>query len=208
MILLALAASLFLADQPATQEAVPADPPAAQAPAQPAPVPAPTGAPTEDYPFVAWCYGVLSGYLELHDQVMPEVTRIESTWRRPGSKLADDLKVYEVQQRQGREDLKRFQSALTAAEKASLQPINVAGAAAMQRGHAVWNIGPDVSKARVAQEWMSWSLPSRCPVVASALEKRARLLGASFKVNAAPDAEAAPAETSAAAPAPAPAQKN
>src|ERR1700741_1477968 len=120
---------------------------------------------------------------------MPEVTRIESTWRRPGSKLSDDLKVYEAQQRQGRDDLKRFQSALTAAEKASLQPINVAGSAAVQRGHAIWNVGPDVSKARVAQEWMSWTLPSRCPVVAGTLEKRAHLLGASFKANAAPDTE-------------------
>ncbi|CAN7577797.1 hypothetical protein LJR225_004314 [Phenylobacterium sp. LjRoot225] len=214
MISLALAASLFLADQPAAQQAVAAAPPAAEAAQAPAAeAPAPTGAPTDDYQFVAWCYGVLSGYLDLHDQVMPEVTRIETTWRRPGSKLSDDLKVYEDQQRQGRADLKRFQNALTAAEKASLQPINVTGSAAMKRGHAVWNVGPDVTKARLAQEWMSWSLPSRCPVVADTLAKRASLLGASLKGNAAPDSptsasEATPAEPAAPAPEPAPSGKN
>ena len=182
MIPLALAASLFLANPSAADAAAPPPAPAlAPAPAEPA---MPAGAPSGDYPFVAWCYGVLSGYLDLHDQVMPEVTRIESTWRRPGSRLSDDLKVYADQQRQGRADLKRFQVAMTAAEKASLKPINVEGAAALQRGRAVWSVGPEVTKARLAQEWMSWTLPARCPATADALEKRAKLLGASFQVNA------------------------
>lgn len=182
MIPFALAASLFLT--PAAADAAPAAAqPAAAAPASQAPIP--TGAPTADYPFVAWCYGVLAGYVDLHDQVMPEVTRIESTWRRPGSKLADDLKVYDDQQRQAHDDLKRFRSALTAAEKASVQPINAEGAEAIKRGRAVWNVSPDVSKAQVAQEWMSWSLPARCSPTAAALEKRSKLLGASLQANAA-----------------------
>jgi hypothetical protein len=185
MLPIALAFSLFLADQPAAAEAEPASAPAAEAPAGP---PLPQGAPSEDYPFVAWCYGVLAGYLDLHDEVMPEVRRIEAEFRRPGSKLADDLKVYDDQQKQGRADLKRFRAALTAAEKASLKPINTVGAAALQRGHAVWNHGPETTKARVAQEWMSWTLPKRCTVTADALEKRARLMGTSFEVNAEPEA--------------------
>ena len=176
MIPFALAASLFLT--PAAEAAAPAaDAPAAEAPL-------PVGAPSDDYQFVAWCYGVLSGYLDLHDQVMPEVTRIESTWRRPGSNLADDLKVYDKQQHQGHEDLKRFRAALTAAEKASVQPINAMGSKAVARGRGVWNISPDVSKSRIAQEWMSWSLPARCPTAATALEKRSKLLGASLQANA------------------------
>jgi hypothetical protein len=188
MIPLALAASLLLADQ-AVAEAPSA--PEASAPQAPTPM----GAPSDDYEFVAWCYGALAGYLELHDTVMPEVTRIESTWRRPGSKLADDLAVYDVQMRQGRTDLKRFRAALTAAEKASVKPINMLGAAALQRGHAVWNAGPDVSKARLAEEWMSWTLPARCPATAAALETRAKLLGASLQANIEPQPEpAAPAE--------------
>jgi hypothetical protein len=189
MISLALALSLFLADQ--SVDAPAAAPEAAPASAPAAPEAAlPPGAPSGDYPFVAWCYGVLAGYLELHDQVMPEVTRIEGAYRRPGSRLADDLKVYAVQQREGRADLKRFQASMTAAEKASLKPINVQGAEALKRGRASWNHGPDVTKARLAQEWMSWTLPKRCGVVSDTLEKRARLLGASFNVNAEPDASA------------------
>lgn len=193
MISLALAVALLAADTPAVQEAVA---PLAEASAETtAQMALPTGAPRDDYPFVAWCYGVLSGYVDLHDQVMPEVTRIESTWSRPGANLAADLKVYEIQQRQARQDLQRFKAALTAAEKASVQPINAAGAAAVKRGRAVWMAGPEVSKARVAQEWMSWSLPARCSAVAATLEKRATLLGASLKMNveadAAPEAQAA-----------------
>jgi hypothetical protein len=196
MIPLALAVSLFFADAPAAQAAAPlaaeaggAEPVAAE----PAASPVPPGAPADDYQFVAWCYGVLSGYLELHDQVMPEVTRIESSFRRPGSNLSDDLKVYEAQQKQGRADLKRFQAALTAAEKASVRPINTVGAAALKRGRSAWNAGPDVTKARLAEEWMSWTLPARCPETAATLEKRSRLLGVSLQANA--DEPAPAAET-------------
>jgi hypothetical protein len=188
MLPIALALSLFLADEPAAAQAPPAE--AAAAPQGAAEAPLPQGAPSDDYQLVAWCYGVLSGYLDLHDEVMPEVTRIESSFRRPGSKLADDLKVYDQQQKQGRIDLKRFRTALTAAEKASLKPINTIGASALQRGRSVWNHGPDVTKARLAQEWMSWTLPKRCSVTADALQKRATLMGASFQVNAEPEAAA------------------
>ena len=134
---------------------------------------------------------------------MPEVTRIESEFRRPGTKLSDDLKVYAEQQRQGRADLKRFQAAMTAAEKASLKPINVVGADAVRRGHATWNHSADTPKARLAQEWMSWTLPKRCLATANTLEKRAKLLGASFQANVEPDA-APPPEAPAPAPVPAP----
>ncbi len=184
LIPLALAASLFLAEAPAD-----AAPPEA-ATAAPADAPAPPGAPTDDYQFVAWCSGVLAGYLDLHDEVMPEVTRIESTWRRPGSNLADDLKVYDVEQRQARTDLKRFKGALAAAEKASVAPIKEQGEAAERRGRSVWIAGPDITKARMAQEWMSWTLPARRPQAADELERRSKQLGASLQANAAPETPA------------------
>ncbi len=210
MVPIALALFLFLQGQPAPDaQAQPKAAPPAEAPAADAP-PAeerwPVGAPHEDYPFVAWCYGSLRGYLDLHDQVMPEVTRIETTYRPPGRKLSDDLKVYADMQKDGRRQLKAFQAAMTAAEKASLRPINTAGAAAVQQGRSVWRAGPDVSKARMAQEWMSWALPARCETTAKSLEARATLLGASFKANAEPEAptpapaDAAPAEQPAAPP--------
>lgn len=194
---LPLVLALLMQAQPAAAEAAPAPPPAAaESTAQPdaAADPYPKGAPHDDYQLVAWCYGALRGYLDLHDQVMPEVTRIETTFRPPGRKLADDLKVYAELQKQGQVDLKRFQTAMTAAEKASLRPLNQVGAAAVAQGHAVWNAGPDVTKARMAQEWMSWTLPARCQTTADNLTARARLMGPAFKVNSLDDAPAAPAD--------------
>jgi hypothetical protein len=224
-ILLALA--LFLQGQPAPTEAsaTSAAPPAeAATPAAETPPEdrLPPGAPRDDYPFVAWCYGSLRGYLDLHDQVMPEVTRIESTYRPPGRKLSDDLKVYGDMQKDGRRQLKIFQAALTAAEKASVHPINTIGAAAVAKGRSMWAVTPGVTPARLAQEWMSWALPARCETTAKDLKAKATLMGASFKVNEEPDAApepppAPPAEASAnpppaeallpnSAPAPAPAE--
>jgi hypothetical protein len=192
---LALVLALFFQAQPAAADAPAAAPAEAAAPA-PAPAPGPTepawpaGAPRDDYQLVAWCYGALRGYVDLHDTVMPEVTRIETTFRPPGRKLADDLKVYSDLQIQARADLKRFQTAMTAAEKASLQPINTLGATAVAKGHAIWRAGPDVTKARMAQEWMSWTLPGRCQTTADQLTARARLMGPAFKVNAEEEAPA------------------
>jgi hypothetical protein len=191
--------------------------PAADAPAAaeaPAAAPAeeafPAGAPREDYPFVAWCYGNLRGYLDMHDEVMPEVTRIETTYRAPGRKLSDDMKVYADMQKTGRAQLKTLQAALTAAEKASMRPINRVGAEAVKRGQSIWVAGPEVTKARKAQEWMSWTLPARCETTAASLEQRSKLMGASLRANAdsepapapeaAPAAEAPPAETPAPTP--------
>ena len=165
---------------------------AADAPADP-PAAGPAAAPQDDYLLVAGCYGSLRAYLDLHDQVMPEVTRIESTYRPPGRKLADDLKVYADMQKDGERQLKIYAAAMTAAEKASLRPINAAGAQAVTRGRRIWMPGPGVTPARLAQEWMSWTLPARCEITAKALEARASLLGASFRVNTDVDAAPAPA---------------
>lgn len=200
---LAFALAMFLQAQPAADAAAPPAPSAPEAATAEAPRESawPSGAPRDDYQLVAWCYGALRGYIDLHDQVMPEVTRIESSFRRPGSNLADDLKVYDEQQKQARADLKYFQAAMTAAEKASLRPINTIGAAAVVQGRAVWNAGPDITKARLAQEWMSWTPPARCRTTADSLEQRARLMGPAFKVNTEED----PASPSTSAPAEPPA---
>jgi hypothetical protein len=192
MTALALALALLAQDPAAASGATVTT---AEAPAPEAPASHPTGAPTEDYPFVAWCYGALRGYLDLHDEMIPEVRRIEAAFRPPGRTLAEDMKVYEDQQAYGRKALTRFQSAITAAEKASLKPINQQGAAAVRQGRAIWNHGPEVQKRTVAQMWMSWALPAKCEATASALEQRATLMGATFKVNSledAPVAEPAP----------------
>jgi hypothetical protein len=197
MSVLAIAFALLLAQD------VEAAPPAA--PAAEAEMPYPVGAPREDYQLVSWCYGSLRGYLDLHDQVMPEVRRIETTFRRPGSNLAEDLKVYADLQKEGQGNLKLFSRAMTAAEKASLKPINVLGGEAVKKGRATWAAAASVPKARLAQEWMSWALPVRCVPTAEALEKRALLSGSAFQVNAEQEAAAEPAPEPAPAPeAPAP----
>jgi hypothetical protein len=157
-----------------------AQPAQAEAPAEPA---FPTGAPRDDYGLVSWCYGALRGYLDLYDQVMPEVRRIETTWRRPGSNLAEDLAVYGKLRRQGQADLKDFARAMEAAEKASLRPISAQGAEAVKKGRLTWAAAGNLPKARLAQEWMSWSLPARCETTAASLEQRAKLMGTAFKVE-------------------------
>jgi hypothetical protein len=187
---LLFAFALLAAGQPA-EAAQATEAPAANAPAADEGFPA--GAPKDDYQFVAWCYGNLRAYLELHDQVMPEVTRIESTYRPPGRKLSDDMKVYADMQKESRRQLKVFEGAMTAAEKASLRPINAAGAEAVKRGRAVWTVPQGTTNARIAQEWMSWTLPARCETTAKTLEDRSRLMGAGLKANAESEPEA-PAE--------------
>lgn len=182
----------------------------APAAAEPAPdvveAPYPAGAPKDDYGLVAWCHGALTGYLDLHDQVMPEVTRIETTFRAPGRTIAEDLQVYADLQKQGRKDLKLFARAMEAAERASLKPINVRGGEAVKRGRATWAAAPNLPKARLAQEWMSWTLPARCSTTAKALEARAKLLGATFDASAEMPAEpASPSEPPVEAPVEAPA---
>ena len=187
---IALALLLFLQGQPAAEPAAAPPPADAAQPAEPqAAEPQaedrfPAGAPHDDYLFVAWCYGSLRAYLDLHDQVMPEVTRIETTFRPPDRKLSDDLQVYADMQKEGQKQLKQFQAALTAAEKASLKPINVLGAKAVTKGAEVWRVTPDVTPARLAQEWMSWALPARCEATAKTLKANATLMGGAFKVNA------------------------
>ena len=190
MTALALALALFAqADAGAAQTATvtTAPPPGAETSGHP------TGAPSEDYPFVAWCYGALRGYLDLHDQMIPEVRRIETAFRPPGRTLAEDMKVYADQQAYGRKALAKFQSAITAAEKASLRPINQQGAAAGRQGRAIWNHGPEVQPRTVAQMWMSWALPAKCETVAASLEQRATLMGATFKVNSLEETSEEPA---------------
>lgn len=186
----ALALALFLQGQPAAAEtAPPPEPPAEER--------LPAGAPRDDYQFVGWCYGMLRGYLDLHDQVMPEVTRIESEFRPPDRNLSDDLKVYDEMQKTGKAQLKEFRAALTAAEKASLKPINALGAQAVTKGADVWRAASDIPPARLAQEWMSWALPARCETTAKTLKANATLLGGAFKVNAAEEDTATAAAASA-----------
>lgn len=183
MIALIAALALFAAQDAAAETSAPKE------------APFPPGAPTDDYGFVSWCYGSLDGWLQLRDRAMPEVERIEKTYRRPGSSLSEDMKVYADLEKEGRRNLKIFASAIETAEKASVRPISAQGAEALKKGRSTWAGASNITNARLAQEWMSWALPARCEPTAKRLAANATLMGQAFNANA-------PAEAPASEPAP------
>jgi hypothetical protein len=134
------------------------------------------------------------------------VTRIESTYRRPGSSLEDDLKVSADQQAQGRLHLAAFTKALQTAEKASLSALRPRGEAAVAKGRAVWAPAANLPTRSVAQQWMGWTLPKACPAAADRLTVNAALLGAAFdpaaEMTPPPAPEAAEAEPATLSPPP------
>jgi len=167
--------------------------------------------PTDEYGYVAWCYGALGGYANLYDRVMPEVTRIEKAFPGPDGVQAA-LKTYPEMRAQAQKDLKTFASAITAAEKASPRPISEYGAAQVKRGAAIWQGAGSVDKARLAQMWMSWSPPGDCEKRAKTLEMKSSILGRALNYNAVsattpPPAPAAPSAPPPETPAPQPASE-
>ncbi|CAN5899816.1 hypothetical protein BH11PSE1_BH11PSE1_16150 [soil metagenome] len=163
-------------------------------------MPYPAGAPHDDYGLVGWCYGALRGYVDLHDQMMPDVTAIEkSPPVNPDTTLAQKMAAYSTIQAQAQKDMKLFGRSMEAPERASLKPINTVCAAAVKKGHATWNAAASMPKRQVAQNWMGWTLPVRCVPTAHALEERAKLMGKTFQVNTDP-ADVAPDPAPEAAP--------
>lgn len=151
----------------------------------------PNAPPSDEYGYVAWCYGALGGYASLYDQVMPEVTRIEKAFPGPDGVEAS-LKTYPELRAQARKDLKTFASAITAAEKASPRPISEYGGSQVKRGAAIWQGAGSIDKARLAQMWMSWSPPGDCEKRAKALEIKSSILGKALNYNAASATTPAP----------------
>ena len=161
------------------------------------------GEPQGDYEVVAWCYGALSAHMALHDEAMPEVERIERTFETHPGAAKEELAFYARQHKEGEKQLVLFRRAMTAAEKASIRPIQQEGATAIAQGRAVWAGSATADKRRLAQEWMSWALPDRCTPTAQSLEQKASVLGAALSYNAddqqpaATPAEGSPDETAA-----------
>lgn len=162
----------------------------------------PNAPPTDEYGYVAWCYGALGGYASLYDRVMPEVTRIEKAFPGPDGVQAA-LKTYPEMRAQAQKDLKTFASAITAAEKASPRPISEYGGAQVKRGAAIWQGADTVDKARLAQMWMSWSPPGDCEKRAKTLEMKSSILGRALNYNAASATQPPPAPPPEAPPQPA-----
>lgn len=175
---MALARTLALMLTAATlaTPALAAEPPAPQAKADDWP----TGAPRDDYQFTAWCYGVLARHMELYKEVKPDLDAISKRWNTE----AEDKKSYAEQLAAGKDQLAKFQKALTAAEKASPRPINAAGAAAVEQGRRMWATFNTVEPNWRAYSWMNWELPEKCVTVSAALEEKAILMSPALKANA------------------------
>jgi hypothetical protein len=155
-------------------------------------------APEDDYGYVAWCYGALETYVNLYDQVMPEVTRIESAFPSPRG-VTEDLKVYPQMRDQARKDLEVYRAAIVAAEKASPQAIAPYGATSMRRGRALWTGADQAAPGQLAREWMGWAPPRKCDETARALTVKSNVLGQALIYNQ-PSAIDAAAEPPAATP--------
>jgi hypothetical protein len=151
----------------------------------------PANAPKDDYRFVAWCYGALDEYLQIYDQVKPDLKAIDKMF---GSPVKED-EPYHDDIVEDRKALKRFAAAIEAAEKASLHPIAPEGAAAMQGGRDIWAEARLQPSRKLADAWLFWGVPNRCDKVAGQLKARATLLGQAFAVEAPRvDPASAPAE--------------
>ncbi len=176
-----LALVLAAAEPPA-----PADPGAAGASAAaagPADADIPSGAPSDDYGFVAWCHGALSGHMELYSLVKPELDKVS-----PGQNDAEQLQA-------GRDYLGLYARAMKAAEQASPSNIQAHGAEAEAAGYRIWAAARAAEPRTQMWSYLMWELPARCEIAAKRLEARATLLGEALKPGAAPEDKApAPGE--------------
>jgi len=140
----------------------------------------PPGAPTDDYGFVAWCYGALDESLTVYQVVLPDLKDIDAKFGSPVKETtpyAEDI----VDERKA---LKRFASAMEAAERASPQPISEHGVAAINLGRSIWDPAKAQPRRQLAHAWLMWGLPNRCESTAKTLKTRATLLGQAMAVGA------------------------
>ncbi|MGZ3275562.1 MAG: hypothetical protein ACXU82_01240 [Caulobacteraceae bacterium] len=182
--------------------------PAAVAPAAPKALveePVPAGAPSDDYGFVSWCSGALSGHMALYQQVKPELDSL------PDSKPKETAALDSEQMKAGREYLELYKKATGAAEKASPRAIGERGAAERQRGDAIWNTARSTTDRKAAMwTWLSWELPGRCETAAERLYEKSLLSAQALGIDLVGGSSAAsnkPVTPAIDAPSPAPAPK-
>lgn len=181
---------------PAPEPAMPTlkAPPVAPAPEEPFPI----GAPHDDYGFVGWCYGALSGHMELFKVVKPELDKL------PDSDPKETKALDAEQLKAGQEYLALYKRAMEAAEKASPQPINVRGGAAIKLGGNIWAPALQADPKTRMWSYLSWDLPGRCETTAEKLFEKSQLAAEALGITIA-DApkEAADRDTASAPPKPA-----
>ena len=153
-----------------------ADPPPSSAPAA-APAdgedPFPAGAPTDDYHFMGWCYGALSGHMDLYDKVLPSVRSIEAAFPDSNRTIDEVMGDYTAQHTEGDRLLKSWDHSLTALE-AKRKTGRASRAAAVASGREVWKGSETADARQLAQLWMSWGLPGRCMSTGERLAPKAK----------------------------------
>jgi hypothetical protein len=183
---MALATLLALALQAAVPQA-PAPAPAAAPPAAAAPArtpaelafaePLPPGAPSDDYEFVGWCHGALTGHLDLYNLVKDDLNALPDP--DPRATAAGDAEMIEA----GRQYLALYARAMEAAEKASPQSISARGLAARTSGQTIWNAAKVAEPKTRMWSWTFWVLPGRCEYAAERLYEKSMLTGQALGVN-------------------------
>lgn len=202
MIIAALAASALL------QSADPAAAPLATTPAATAATP--NGAPADDYGFVAWCRGALTGHMELYKAVKPEMVKVEAEKAaREDAKLSDEaLKAAKArrlreakladeqdaaQMKAGREYVALYGQALDAAEASAPESLHERGQRQIAEGYRIWSAARAAGSRDKMWSWLMWELPARCETAAKKLKANAGLFGDAYKTSAAaPSAQPAP----------------
>jgi hypothetical protein len=139
----------------------------------------PPGAPRDDYEFVGWCAGALTGHMALYEQVQPTLKEISKRW---GTEAQDKID-YAAKQVAGRDLLQQFAEAMKAAEHASNEAIASRGVRAIAQGRDKWAAINTVDEDARAYSWLNWGLPERCERVAGQLKSRATLMGAVLRDN-------------------------
>jgi hypothetical protein len=158
----------------------------------------PPGAPTDDYRFVAWCFGAMDESISVYEHVIPDLQAIDA---RIGSPVKEKV-PYAEDVAEERQALKRFAAAMEAAERASPRPIAPDGVKAIQLGRSIWNQAKQQPSRQLAHAWLMWGSPDRCEKTAKTLKVKATLLGQAMAIGAPTvDAPPPPPET---APTPAP----
>ena len=147
----------------------------------------PSGAPADDFAFVNWCKGALSGHMALMASVQPELVSLEHA----GKETTDDARLDQEQMAAGREYLELYTRAIEAAEKAGGGDLHARGAAAQAQGDRIWSAARATDARTRMWSWLMWELPARCEIAARKLETRSSLFGEAFKATADPDGASA-----------------
>ena len=218
MFIAAFAAALLAAQAPA-------QPPTADAPTATAPTAAeaeasdtPSGAPKDDFGFVNWCKGALTGHMELYPQIKPELDVVEAEkaakedpkltpaqLKAARAERARDAAEAEKgdaeQEAAGRDYLALYDRAIAAAEKSGGEDLRVTAQDAQTQGYRVFSAARAAPSRTKMWSWLVWELPARCETAARKLETQSDLLGAAFKTGS--DAPAGTPDLRGSEPAPA-----